>query len=280
MIRADNLGWICRLVHERTANQLTPEKEYLVETRLAPFAREAGIPQLDDWIDRLRREGDQALQGLVAESLTINETSFFRDVSPFTALAAQALPALIRRRQAQRRLNLWCAACSTGQEPYSLVLLLREQFPDLAGWDISVLATDLCKRVLRQAESGVFSQHEINRGLPARMLVQHFHSVGKDWRISDDIRRVVEFREMNLCQPWPVMPPMDLILLRNVMIYFDEGCRKNILRRVRENLLPDGYLLLGSSETLMFIDQQFMPVDGCATTLYQLRAPVTTANPA
>ena len=278
MIRADNLGWICRLVHERTSNQLTPDKEYLVETRLAPLARDAGMPQLDDWIDRLRRDGDQALHDLVAEALTINETSFFRDVSPFTALAAHVLPALIQRRQSQRRLNLWCAACSTGQEPYSLVLLLREQCPELVGWEINVLATDLCKRVLRQAEQGVFSQHEINRGLPARMLVQYFQPFGKDWRISADIRRLVEFREMNLCQNWPALPPMDLILLRNVMIYFGENCRKTVLRRVRENLQPDGYLLLGSSETLVFLDQQFMPVDGCATSLYQV-ASVTTAAP-
>jgi chemotaxis protein methyltransferase CheR len=272
VISDDNLDWVCRLVRERTANQLTREKGYLVETRLAPLVRDAGHQRLDDFIAELRSRPGSAVNRLVTEALTINETSFFRDVSPFMALAERALPALIERRRSDRCIHLWSAACSTGQEPYSLALLIRERFPQLAGWTIRLIASDICARVLARARSGVYSQTEINRGLPARMLVRYFEPLEKgEWRLRDEIRELVDFRDLNLAMPWPAMPPLDLVLLRNVLIYFDDATRREVLKRVRSAMHPEGFLLLGASETPMFIDDQFEPMPGDVGTIYRIR---------
>jgi chemotaxis protein methyltransferase CheR len=190
------------------------------------------------------------------------------------AIAERALPALIERRRPDRCIHLWSAACSTGQEPYSLALLIRERFPELCGWTIRLIATDLCTRVLTRARAGLYSQTEINRGLPARMLVQNFESLpGGEWRLRGDIRAMVDFRELNLAGPWPPMPPLDLVLLRNVLIYFDDATRRDVLRRARAAMHPEGFLLLGSSETPLFLDDQFEPVPGDAGTIYRIRAP-------
>jgi chemotaxis protein methyltransferase CheR len=202
--------------------------------------------------------------------LATNETSFFRDHHPFEALRKSVIPTLIRNRSNVRQLNIWCAASSTGQEPYSLALLFREHFPELAGWKVSLLASDISQEVLTRAREGRFNQIEVNRGLPATLLVKHFKQHGTTWQLNEDIRRMVDFTIINLARPWPALPRMDLILIRNVMIYFEVETKKSILSRMARLLRPDGYLLLGGSETTFNLDNSFRRVEELKSGFYQL----------
>ncbi len=239
---------IRKLVYDRAAIVLEPGKEYLVESRLAPLAQEHGFATVNDLCRALDRQGGPLIAQIV-EAMTTNETSFFRDVHPFEALKQTVLPELARQRAMQRRLRIWCAACSTGQEPYSLAMLLDEHFPLLGGWDISIHATDISKAVLSRARAGRFSQLEINRGLNAALLVKYFTRDGLDWELKPSIRRRVQFAEMNLVGRWPIMEKFDLIFLRNVLIYFDQTTKLSILTKVQQHLAGDGFLILGGSET-------------------------------
>jgi chemotaxis protein methyltransferase CheR len=189
--------------------------------------------------------------------MTTNETSFFRDIHPFEALRKSILPELMARRAAERQVNFWCGAASTGQEPYSVLMLIAEHFPELLKWDIKFIATDLCSEVLARSRAGCFSQLEVNRGLPASLLVKYFIREGASWRIRDDLRRRVEFREMNLVKDWLSLPPLDIVFLRNVLIYFDVETKKTILAKARRLLRPSSYLLLGGAETTFNIDEAF-----------------------
>jgi chemotaxis protein methyltransferase CheR len=179
------------------------------------------------------------------------------------------IPDLIQRRRGERRLNVWCAASATGQEPYSVALLLREHFPQLAGWQVSLLASDLSREALARAREGRFSQIEVNRGLPAALLVKYFEQHGTSWQLKPDVRRMVDFQEMNLARPWPALPPMDLVLIRNVMIYFDVATKKAILGRLARVLRPDGYLLLGGAETTLNLDDSYRRVETLKASFYQ-----------
>ena len=198
------------------------------------------------------------------------ETSFFRDQHPFEALRKVVLADLIGRRRDGCRLHIWCAASSTGQEPYSLALLLREHFPELDGWKVFLLASDLSQAVLARAREGRYKQIEVNRGLPAALLVKYFEQHGTDWQLKPAIRAMVDFQEINLAQPWPALPRMDLVLLRNVMIYFDVATKKTILGRLARLLRPDGYLLLGGAETTFNLDDSFRRVEPLKSGFYQL----------
>ena len=245
-------------------------KEYLVESRLLPVAKELGHPTIGDLVKHLRGSPMGPLRGQVIEAMTTNETSFFRDVHPFQALSDTVLPELMRARATERSLNIWCAASSTGQEPYSLAILLREHFPARAGWRVNLLATDLSGEVLARAREGRYSQTEVNRGLPAALLVKYLRQHGTTWELAEDVRRAVEFRELNLARPWPALPRMDLIFLRNVMIYFDAETKKAILGRAARLLRPDGYLLLGSAETAYNLDDSLRRVEGLKGGFFQL----------
>jgi chemotaxis protein methyltransferase CheR len=203
--------------------------------------------------------------------MTIKETSFFRDDRPFVDLRETVLPELIRRRAGERKLHLWCAACSTGQEPYSLALLLREHFPELQGWTIRLLASDLSSDALKRARLGWYSALEVGRGVPPEMLARCFRPVDDGWQVIDEVRRMVEFLPLNLIESWPVLPLLDLVLLRNVLIYFDLATKQQVLTRVRAVLRPDGYLMLGGAETTHNIDDEFELVPLGATTVYRLR---------
>ena len=203
------------------------------------------------------------------EAMVTNETSFFRDHHPFEDLRTTILPELIRRRAAERRLDLWSAAASTGQEPYSLAILIREQFPELAGWSVNILATDLSAEVLERARAGRYNQIEVNRGLPVTLLMKYFRQQGTTWELVEEVRRMVDFRALNLARPWPPLPPMDLILLRNVMIYFEPETKREILGRVARLLRPGGYLLLGSAETTLNLDASFRRVEHTKAGFYQ-----------
>lgn len=261
---------VCEFVRDRSAIVLEPGKEYLVESRLAPLAKELHLDSVGAVIRRLAANPDNGLGTRVVEAMVTSETSFFRDMHPFESLRKHVLPDLISRRRSERALNVWCAAASTGQEPYSVALLLREHFPELADWRVSHVATDLSADVLARARAGRFSQLEVNRGLPAALLMKHFRQHGSTWVLDDDVRRAVEFREMNLAKPWPWLPRLDLILLRNVMIYFDTATKRSILGRAARLLRPDGYLLLGGAETTLNLEDSLRRVDAVKGGFYQL----------
>jgi chemotaxis protein methyltransferase CheR len=263
--------YVRSLVLKRSAIVLENEKLYLAETRLQALARREGLPSLEALIGQARSGTGSGLSDRLVEAMTTNETSFFRDVHPFDALKQVVLPQLIQRRAVERRLSIWCGASSTGQEPYSLAMLLRENFPVLASWNVTILATDLSTEVLEKAKRGRYSQLEINRGLSALLLVKYFVKQGLEWQICEDLRRMVEFRQLNLIEPWPLFPPTDIVMLRNVLIYFSVETKKQILGKVRKILRPDGFLFLGGAETTLNLDDQFerlsLPRSGC----YQLR---------
>ncbi len=259
------------LVKRHAAIVLEPGKSYLVEARLSPLVRREGIESLAALAERLRRTPFGPLHEKVVDAMTTNETSFFRDLHPFEALRKAILPDLLRRREAQRKLHIWCAASSSGQEPYSIAMLLREHFPQLREWGVVLMATDLSEEMLVRARAGRFTQLEVNRGLPAPLLVKHFTKDGSEWQLRDEVRRMVDFRPLNLVKPWPALPPFDLVFLRNVMIYFDLDARREILGRIRRALQPDGYLFLGAAETTLHADEAFERVTVERSWAYRLR---------
>jgi chemotaxis protein methyltransferase CheR len=259
-----------RLLQEYSAIALEPGKEYFVESRLAPLLTRLKLHSIGELIAETRSRPGNGLHRQIVEALVISESSFFRDHHPFEALRKVILPDLIHRRRDERTLRIWCAASSTGQEPYSVGLLLREHFPGLAGWNISFLASDISRDILERARNGRFNQIEVNRGLPAALLVKYFDQHGTSWQIKPAIRAMVDFREINLAQPWPLLPRMDLVLLRNVMIYFDVATKKTILGKLARLLMPDGYLLLGGSETTFNLDDSYRRVEPLKAGFYQI----------
>lgn len=260
-LQPDDLAYVRRVVAERSAIQLEDGKEYLIESRLETLARLQSQPDAAAVVDQMRRNPSGPMTQKVVEAMTTNETSFFRDRLPFDALRDSVLPTLIRERAATRRLNIWCGAASTGQEPYSIAMLIRDHFPELATWNVSILATDLSTEVLEQARSGRFSQLEVGRGLPATMLVRHFDQEGTRWRVRPAIRDMVEFRELNLVGNWPPMATPDVVFLRNVMIYFDVPSKQRILSRIASLIADDGYLFLGAGETTLNVDTTFRRIE-------------------
>lgn len=270
-ISKTDFDYVAQLVRGQAAIVLEPGKEYLVENRLTPLAEQEGFGTLGNFIAKMRSE--TVINGLHHKSidaLTTNETSFFRDFHPFEALRKNILPQLIEQRAATRQLTIWCAACSTGQEPYTLAMLMQEHFPQLADWRLTIIASDLSPTVLKIAEAGAYSQFEVNRGLPAAYLIKYFTKQGDRWRIKPELKKNIEFRAMNLIQPWPILPPFDLVFIRNVMIYFDVETKKTILKRIRNCLLPHGYLFLGSAETTMNLDPEYQPVNLGRTVVYEV----------
>jgi chemotaxis protein methyltransferase CheR len=261
---------IRRLLQEHSAIVLEPGKEYFVESRLAPLLGRMKLNSIGDLLAEMRGLPGDGLHRQVVEALVTTESLFFRDHHPFEALRNVILPDLIHRRRDERRLHIWCAACSSGQEPYSVGLLLREHFPGLAGWDVPLLASDISRAILERAREGRFNQIEVNRGLPAAHLVKYFDQHGTSWQIKPGIRAMVDFREINLAQPWPPLPRMDLVLLRNVMIYFGVATKKTILGRLKRLLRPDGYLLLGGAETTFNLDDSYRRVEPLKAGFYQL----------
>jgi chemotaxis protein methyltransferase CheR len=257
---ANDFEYVQELVRKRSAIVLEAGKEYLVESRLSAVARAEGFASIEHLVVELRRTQANGLHRKVIEAMTTNETAFFRDLHPFEALRAQLIPELMQRRGAQRQLTIWCAACSSGQEPYTIAMLLREYFPALGGWRVRILGTDLSREVLDRAKAARYSQAEVNRGLPAAFLVKYFRKQGVEWQVVDDIRRIVEFGELNLNEVWSGVPPCDLVFMRNVLIYFDVETKKTILAKLRRVLRPDGYLFLGGAETTMNLDDAYQRV--------------------
>lgn len=267
-----DFDYICKFIRARSAIVLEAGKEYLVESRLLPVARGEGCTSLQDLVVRLRTQPSNGLHQKVIEAMTTNETSFFRDLHPFEALRKLLVPELIAKREKERTLNLWCAASSSGQEPYTVAMLLREHFPSLTNWTVRFLATDLSMEMVERARTGRFSQLEVNRGVPAPLLVKYFQRLGVEWQVKDELRRMVEFRQLNLIDSWPSLPEFDIIFIRNVLIYFDVPTKKAILAKVRRVLRPDGYLFLGAAETTLNIDEGFERLQFEKAGCYRLRA--------
>jgi chemotaxis protein methyltransferase CheR len=269
--------FVAHLVHQQCGLVLEAGKEYLVRTRLAPVAARHGLPNLRELLQRLREIPSQQtnrhpLVVAIVEALVTTETSFFRDLHPFETLRKTVLPALIERRQPQQTLNIWCAASSSGQEPYSLAILLHEHFPELATWRVNFLATDVSQEMLSRAQSARYSQIEVNRGLPTSLLLKWFRQEGTSWQLQSPVRDSVRFLALNLQRPWFPMPKWDLILMRNVMIYFDGLAKSSILNRLSRVLHPDGYLILGATETTLNLSDSFERIESLKTGFHQLRA--------
>ena len=261
---------IRKLLHDRSAILLDSDKQYLVESRLTPILRQRNLNSFGELVAQLRCEPGNGLTRQVVEAMVTTESSFFRDHHPFEAFRQVVLPDLINRRRTERSLRIWCAASSHGQEPYSIAILLRDYFPELAGWKVTLLASDLSREVLARAREGRYNQIEVNRGLPANLLLKHFEQHGTDWQLKLPLRNMVEFQEINLAQPWPALPRMDLVLIRNVMIYFDVETKKDILARLTSLLRPDGYLVLGGAETTINLNGSYRRVEPLKAGLYQI----------
>lgn len=270
-ITGAEFDYVTDLARRNAAIVIDRGKEYFIEARLAPLVESQGCKSLGELISLMRMNPTfSALHAKAIDALTTNETFFFRDFQPFEALRKTILPKLLEQRAGQRRLSIWSAACSTGQEPYSLAMLLREHFPQLDQWKVSILATDLSATVLTQARSGSYNQFEVNRGLPAPLLIKYFAKRGDRWEVKDSIRQWIEFKEMNLVEPWPIFPPFDIVLIRNVMIYFDVPTKQSILKKIRACIQPSGTLFLGTAETTINLDPAWAPVSLDKTTVYQL----------
>lgn len=263
--------FIRRFVLQHSAIVLDETKEYLVTSRLEPLAKREGSGSIDELVRRLKTRAWGDLHAQVVEAMTTNETSFFRDGGPFEALRRQILPGLIKRAEPTRQLDIWSAACSSGQEAFSIGMLIDHNFPALASWRVKILGTDLALGMVQRARGGIFKQLEVNRGLPAAMLIKYFERSGVDWRIKDSIRGRTAFHQMSLTEPWTTIPQMDVVFLRNVLIYFDVSTKRQILERVRRVLRPDGALFLGSGETTLNLDDNFYPVQFEKTIYYQLK---------
>ena len=259
------------LVRRQSAIVLDDSKTYLVASRLLPLARGAGFQTVGALIAHLQAHPDDGLHTEAVEAIATTETSFFRDLHPFTALRDEILPELIaRRRSSGQTLCLWSAACASGQEPHSIAMILRDRFPSLATWNLQLLASDLSSRMVARSQQGSYTQLEVNRGLPAQYLVRFFEQREDRWQLRSEVRDMFRYFQMNLAREWAPMPPADVILLRNVLIYFDVAERRAVLRRVRRLLRPDGYLMLGSAETTLNLDDLFTRVRVGGAVFYQL----------
>lgn len=270
-LAATDFDYISTMVRDRSAIVLERGKEYLIEARLLPLARQRGAGTVAGLVHELRQAPLGPLRDLVVEAMTTNETSFFRDAHPFTALSDHLLPDLVRARSGERSLNIWCAACSSGQEPYSIAILVHDIVGADPAWRVRILATDLSPAMLARTKAGSYSQFEVNRGLPANLLVRHFRRQGLEWQVEEPLRQMIETRLVNLDAELPSMPSMDIIFLRNVLIYFDVATKRRILARIRRVMRPDGYLVLGGAETTLNLDDSFERVQIGRAPMYRLR---------
>ncbi|MCG6961637.1 MAG: protein-glutamate O-methyltransferase CheR [Acidobacteria bacterium] len=270
-MRPENFIFLRSLMRQHAGVLLEEGKEYLVLARLGPLARRESWGSVDELISHLRSRPNGELRRQVAEAMVTTETSFFRDVHPFQTLKDVIFPDLIERRAGSRTLRIWSAACAAGQEAYSVAMLLKEHFGDLPGWHVRIVASDVSSAMIERAKLGSYSQLEINRGVPSHLLTRHFERDGLQWRVNEDIRQMVDFRQINLATPFPPLPEMDIIFARNVLIYFDENTRREVLRRLAGNLRKDGYLFVGGAETMIAYSDLFYRLQIDRTSCYRPR---------
>jgi chemotaxis protein methyltransferase CheR len=248
-----------KILKDRSGLDLSADKQYLVESRLVPLARKAGLPGIPELVVKMK-SGDASLTTEVVEAMTTNETFFFRDKTPFDHLRDTVLPTLLQARAGRRTLRIWSAACSTGQEPYSIAICLKEKAAALAGWRIEIVGTDLSNEVLEKSRAGIYSQFEVQRGLPIQLLVKHFTQVGEMWQLNADIRSMVQHRQLNLLQDFGHLGTFDIIFCRNVLIYFDQDTKAGIFERLSRVVESDGFMVLGAAESVVGISDAFKPL--------------------
>jgi chemotaxis protein methyltransferase CheR len=250
--------YLRKLLKERSGLDLSADKQYLVESRLIPLARKAGLMGIGELVQKIKNGSDDLTVDAI-EAMTTNETFFFRDKIPFDHLRQTVVPELMQARSSRRSLRIWCAASSTGQEPYSIAMVLKEFSAQLSGWRVEIVATDLSLGVLEKARAGIFSQFEVQRGLPIQLLVKHFRQVGELWQLNADIRAMVQHRQLNLMQDFSHLGTFDVIFCRNVLIYFDQDTKIGVFNRLAKSLEADGVLALGAAESVVGITDAFKP---------------------
>jgi chemotaxis protein methyltransferase CheR len=250
--------YLRKLLKERSGLDLSADKQYLVESRLVPLARKASLAGISELVVKMK-SGAEALTADVVEAMTTNETFFFRDKVPFDHLRDVVLPEMMQARAARKSLRIWCAAASTGQEPYSIAMTIKEMSAQLAGWRIEIIGTDISQQVLEKSKSGIYTQFEVQRGLPIQLLVKYFKQTGEMWHINPDIRSMIQYRPLNLLQDFSSMGKFDIIFCRNVLIYFDQDMKTQIFGRLAKCMEPDGFLALGAAETVIGLTDAFKP---------------------
>lgn len=258
----DEFAWLRAMLKQRSGLVLAEDKRYLLESRLMPLARKAGLASLGALVAALRAPDAERLRREATEAMMINESFFFRDKAPYENFAEVMLPALLRARAAGQRLRIWCAAAAGGQEPYSLAIQARELAPRLAGREVEIVATDLADEALTKAKSGLYTQFEVQRGVPVRLLVKYFRQEGDMWRIDPGVQAMVRFERVNLLDDFARLGAFDIVFCRNVLIYFDAETKRDVLARLAARMPPDGYLVLGAAETVFGLTDAFAPVPG------------------
>lgn len=261
-MNVNDFDLICRILKERSGLTLAKDKAYLLESRLLPVARKWKFANFEELARVVRTKPDEALLRDVTEAMTTNESFFFRDIKPFDQFRDIVLPHMLTARAQQKTMRIWSAACSSGQEPYSLAMILSEQAAKLQGWRIEIVATDLSTEILSRAREGMYSQFEVQRGLPIQLLVKYFQQNGDRWQINKPVRDMVQFRPFNLLQPMAPLGRFDVVFCRNVLIYFDQQTKSEVLARIAKSMPPDGVLYLGGAETVLGITDKFVPIAG------------------
>jgi chemotaxis protein methyltransferase CheR len=250
--------YLRKILKDQSGLDLSADKQYLIESRLLPLARKAGMPGITELVQKMR-SGSTVFTSQVVEAMTTNETFFFRDKVPFDHFRESIMPEIIKARGSRKSIRIWCAAGSTGQEPYSLAMCLKEMGAALSGWRLEILATDLSQEVIEKSKAGIYSQFEVQRGLPIQMLVKYFKQTGELWQINADMRAMVQHRQLNLLHDFSQLGVFDVIFCRNVLIYFDQETKVNIFNRLAKAIEPDGFLVLGAAETVVGLTDVFKP---------------------
>ena len=250
--------YLRKLLKDHSGLDLSADKQYLIESRLLPLSRKCGLAGISELVQKMKG-GAPAIVAQVVEAMTTNETFFFRDKVPFDHFRDSIMPEVLKARAARKSIRIWCAAGSTGQEPYSLAMSLKEMSAALAGWRVEIIATDLSQEVLEKSKAGIYSQFEVQRGLPIQMLVKYFKQNGELWQINADIRAMVQHRQLNLLHDFSQLGMFDVIFCRNVLIYFDQDTKINIFGRLAKSMEADGFLVLGAAETVVGLTDVFKP---------------------
>lgn len=260
-MKPEDFDYLSKMLRDRSGLVLTKDKAYLLESRLMPVARKRGYKGLEDLVTQLRNR-DEGLANDITEAMTTNESFFFRDVKPFDQFRQVVLPNLVKARASRKSFRIWCAAASSGQEPYTLAMILKEEAAKLSGWRHEILGTDLSKEILEKARRGVYSQFEVQRGLPVQMLVKYFKKAEDMWEIDPAVRSMVQYKPWNLLQDLKPLGNFDVVFCRNVLIYFDQATKTKVLNNIADLLADDGVLYLGGAETVLGISDRFKPIPG------------------
>lgn len=278
-MKSEDFQYLSSLIKQRSGLVLSEDKAYLLESRLMPLARRRGFKGLDELVDAVRKHKEESLLQATTEAMTTNESFFFRDIQPFDLFRDQVLPHLLAKRANKKSFRIWCCAASSGQEPYSLAITLLEQAQKMAGWRTEIIGSDISREILDKAESGSYSQFEVQRGLPIQFLLKYFDKDEESWQAKADLRKMVQFKELNLLGDLKAIGSCDVVFCRNVLIYFDQETKTKVLNQISSLMPEDGVLFLGGAETVLGITDRFKPVPG-HRGVYCLASSSMTFDPA